>query len=136
MGKNGNGEGNIRQRKDGRYEARYCIETADGLKRRSVYGTTRRDVADKLAAKLANKENEDKQPVQTSMTVREFFGEYEEAIRDTIKRRSYETSRDIIRLHILPEFGTMKLTGLTRQHIQRMYTRKRARGLSASRVKR
>lgn len=132
MGKNGNGEGNIRQRKDGRYEARY--HDANG-NRRSVYGKTRKDVAEKLAAKLANKEAE---PVQThtSITVRDFFAEYLEAIKDTIKRRSYETSNDIIREHLNPEFGGMYLTDLDRRSIQSMYTRKRDSGLSAARVKR
>jgi integrase len=135
VGKNGNGEGNIRLRKDGRYEARYCVDTPEGLKRRSIYGKTRKDVADKLTAKLANMEAEPVQ-TQTSMTVRDFFGEYENAIRDTIKRRSYETSRDIIRLHILPEFGDFRLTHLDRVHIQRLYRQKRDNGLSAARVKR
>jgi hypothetical protein len=78
VGKNGNGEGNIRQRKDGRYEGRYCVDTPEGLRRRSIYGKTRKEVADKLAEKLANRVNEPTQPVQTSITVREFFTEYEE----------------------------------------------------------
>lgn len=137
MGKNGNGEGNIRQRRDGRYEARYCVETPEGPKRRSIYGTTRKEVADKLAVKLANKEDEAKQPAPAkNITVRAFFGEYLEAIRDSIKRRSYETSRDIIRIHLNPEFGGKRLKDLDRRSIQAMYTRKRGAGLSASRVKR
>lgn len=42
--KNGNGEGSRpRQRADGPWEARYCIETPDVLKRRSVYGKTRKE---------------------------------------------------------------------------------------------
>ena len=109
--KNGNGEGNIRQRKDGRYEARYCVEMPEGLKRRSVYGTTRKEVAEKLAEKLANKGDEPTRLALTGITVQEFFGEYEEAIRDSIKRRSFETSRDYSKrarkspLKIAPNMG-------------------------------
>ena len=136
MAKKGNGEGNIRQRKDGRYEARYCADTPEGLKRRSVYGKTRKEVADKLAEKLSKKDDEPTRPVQKGTTVQEFFVEYEETIRHTIKRRSYQTSRDVIRLHLLPEFGTMTLTNLDRKHIQRMYSRKRDAGLSPATVKR
>jgi integrase len=137
VAKRGNGEGSKpRQRADGRWEARYCVDTPEGLKRRSVYGKTRKEVAEKLAGKLANKDDERIQPIQNGITVREFFGEYEEAIRHTIKRRSFQTTHDVVRLHILPEFGTMRLTNLDRKHIQRMYTRKQDDGLSPATVKR
>jgi hypothetical protein len=111
VGKNGNGEGNIRQRPDGRWEARYCVETPEGPKRRSVYGKTRKEVAEKLAVKLANKDTEPVQKVeQATITARDFFAEYLAAMKDTIKRRSYETSNDIIRLH---EGRGGSTTGLT-----------------------
>ena len=136
VGKNGNGEGNIRQRPDGRWEARYCVETSEGPKRRSVYGKTRKEAAEKLAAKIANKDTEPVQKVeQTTITARDFFAEYLAAMKDTIKRRSYETSNAIIRLHLNPEFGIMSLTDVDRKGIQSMYARKRE-SLSAARVKR
>jgi len=47
-----------------------------------------------------------------------------------MKRRSFETYRDIARKYLLPAFGTMKLSELTREHVQKMYARKReTRGL-------
>ncbi len=134
MGRNGDGEGNIRQRPDGRWEARY--HDKDG-KRRSVYGKSRQDVANKLASKIANKDSEPEEETSDSnIKVEDFFGEYLAAIKDSIKRRSYETSKDIIRLHLNPEFGGKRLKDLDRRTIQAMYTRKRDGGLSASRVKR
>ena len=137
MAKRGNGEGSKpRQRADGRWEARYCIETADGLKRRSVYGKTRKEVADKLAAKIANKDSEPVQTDDAGVKVEDFFAEYLAAIKDSIKRRSYETSADIIRVHLNPEFGRKRLKDLDRKCIQAMYTRKRDGGLSPARVKR
>ncbi len=106
VGKNGNGEENVRQRSDGRWEARYCVETPEGLKRRSVYGKTRKEVAEKLAVKLANKDTEPVQEVeQSSITARDFFAEYLVTMKDTLKRRSYETSNDIIRLHLTRSSG-------------------------------
>src|SRR4028118_32184 len=112
VGKNGNGEGNIRRRPDGRWEARYCVETTEGLKRRSVYSWTRQDVANKLTAKIANKATElvEQATTEEAIKVRDFFGEYLAAVKDTIKRRSCKTSDDIIRLHLNPEFGGMNLT--------------------------
>jgi integrase len=132
VGKNGNGEGNIRQRPDGRWEGRYHDATG---KRRSVYGKTRQDAANKLAAKIANKVCAETTQDAT-ITAREFFAEYLEAVRDTIKRRSYETSADIIRVHLNPEFAGKRLRDIDRKSIQGMYSRKRDNGLSASRVKR
>src|ERR671920_2378553 len=52
MGRRGNGEGSISRRKDGRWEAKY---TAEGAKRRVLYGKTRKEVADKLAKALADR---------------------------------------------------------------------------------
>jgi integrase len=131
--KNGNGEGSRpRQRADGRWEARYWA----GEKRRSVYGSTRKEAADKLAKAIANIEEPHAKFVTSNMTVQEFFAQYDDAVRDIMKRRSLETYRDIARLHLLPAFGSKKLKDLTREHVQRMYSRKRDAGLSAARVRR
>jgi integrase len=75
-------------------------------------------------------------PVATDLTVRKFFVQYDDAVKDTMKRRSLETYRDIARLHLLPAFGGKKLTELTREDVQRMYSQKRDAGLSAARVRR
>lgn len=130
--KRGNGEGGKpRQRPDGRWEARYYV---DG-KRRSVYGKTRKEVATKLINALATKD--DVLAFEPSnVTIREFFAQYEDVAKDTMKRRSFETYRDIARKHLLPTFGSLKLKDLTREHVQRMYSRKRGAGLSTARVRR
>ena len=48
--KRGNGEGSRpRKRPDGRWEARYTVHTSEGPKRKTMYGRTRQEVADKLA---------------------------------------------------------------------------------------
>jgi integrase len=131
--KNGNGEGSRpRERADGRWEARYWV----GGKRYSVYGSTRKEAADRLARAVANSEEPHPTSVAKNITVREFFAQYDDAVRDTMKRRSLETYRDIARLHLLPAFGAKKLKNLTREHVQRMYSQKRDAGLSAARVRR
>jgi integrase len=128
--KNGNGEGSRpRERADGRWETRYWV---DG-KGRSVYGNTRKEAAEKLAKALANKETP---PAfkPTNIIVRDFFAEYQNAVQHTLKRRSFENVRDVIRLHLLPKFGSTKLMYLTRGQVQGVYTRKLDAGLSAARV--
>jgi hypothetical protein len=109
--KNSNGEGSRpRERSDGRWEARYW---KDG-KRRSVYGSTRKEAADKLVKAMASIDEPLTNFQPTNITVREFFEQYDDVARDTMKRRSYETYRDIARLHLLPALGTMKLRALGR----------------------
>jgi integrase len=54
MGKRGNGEGSITRRKDGLYMARYTVETSLGVKRKAVYAKTRKEVAEKLTAAMAD----------------------------------------------------------------------------------
>ncbi len=130
--KRGNGEGGKpRQRPDGRWEARYYI---DG-KRRSVYGQSRKEAATKLIDALATKD-EPTPFVPSDVTIREFFAQYENVAKDTMKRRSYETYRDIARKHLLPTVGSLKIKDLTREQVQRMYSQKRDAGLSAARVRR
>ncbi len=70
-----------------------------------------------------------------NITLGEFLAQYEDAVRDTMKRRSFETYLDIARLHLLPAFGNTKLEDMTRGQVQRMYARKRDEGLSAARVR-
>lgn len=134
--KRGNGEGSRpRKRPDGRWEARYYADTPDGRKRKTLYGKTRKEVADRLARALTEQET----PaafVPSNITVREFFAQYEDVARETMKRRSFETYQDIARLHLLPALGSLKLKDLTREHVQRMYANKRGAGLSAARVRR
>src|SRR5688572_22922714 len=51
----GNGEGTITRRKDGRWEAKYTVNTAKGPKRRALYGRTRAEVAEKLTTALSDR---------------------------------------------------------------------------------
>ncbi len=85
--KNGNGDGTRpSKRPDGRWEARYWAETPTGRKRRSVYGSYRKEVADKLAEATTTK---DDAPVVMPMniTVSEFLNRHLEVSKETLKKR-------------------------------------------------
>jgi hypothetical protein len=128
--KNGNGEGSRpRKRPDGHWEARYWSEG----RRRSAYGGTRKEAAEKLAKACHGHICRGREPptsfVPPSITLSEFLAQYEDAVRYTMKRRSFETYLDIARLHLLPAFRNTKLKDLTREQVQRMYARKRDEGL-------
>lgn len=58
----------IRQNKDGRYEARYVDRFS---KRKSIYGTSKVEIKNKLAEALA--ENEEKKNVKKRMTISQWY---------------------------------------------------------------
>lgn len=122
--KNGNG-GGTRPRKgpDGRWEARYWAETPTGRKRRSAYESYRKEVADKLAAAMTTKVDA---PVAMpiNITVSEFLNRHLEVSKETLKRRTWESRDDTVRVHLIPTLGHLKLKELTREHIQYLYTTK------------
>ncbi len=95
-----------------------------GGRRRSIYGKTRKEVADKLADALAEKDDV-AVFVPSNITVAEFLAQYEDVVRGTMKRRSLETYQSIAKVHLLPEFGALKLADLGREQVKRMYPRKR-----------
>jgi integrase len=98
----GNGEGTITRRKDGRWEARYTVHTTSGPKRRALYGKTRKEAAEKLAGAVA-----DRNSGLTFDTGKTTVGEYldrwlSDAVRDTVRQRTYERYEQIARVHITP----------------------------------
>ncbi len=90
-------------------------------------------MADKLVKVIATKVSSAFVP--TNMAVGRFLAQYEDAIRDTMKRCNFETYLNIDRLHLLPAFGKIRLKDLRREYVQRMYARKWDEGLSAARVR-
>jgi integrase len=125
----------IKRRKDGRYEARYSVETAEGSKRRSVYGKTRDEVAVKLAKAIEGAKDETPETKPTDVTVREFFqGMHDDAVRHAVKRRTYESYRCIVNRHIIPALGNHRLSKLTTRDVQGFYGRLLASGLSPKTV--
>ena len=54
--KRGNGEGSIGRRKGGGWMAQYTVHTAEGRKRRTLYGKTRVEAAKKLTKALSDLE--------------------------------------------------------------------------------
>jgi integrase len=54
--KRGNGEGSISRRKNGGWMAQYSVYTAEGRKRKTIYGKTRAEVSEKLTKALADRD--------------------------------------------------------------------------------
>jgi integrase len=127
----GNHEGSIRQRSDGKWEARIML---DGVSK-SLYGRTRQDVASRLAAII--RDHDKGLPIirDERQTVGRYLEEWIEGVRPQIEPSSWRRYDDCVRLHLIPELGGIKLTSLSAQHIQAMYARKMAAGLSGTTVR-
>jgi integrase len=130
MGKRGNGEGSIYQRKDGRWVGQYLVHTAKGPKYRYIYGKTRAEVAAKLTKAMADR---DGGIVFDAGTLR--LGDYldrwlSDSVRDTVRENTYIRYEGIVRLHIKPSLGSVKLKSLTSAHVRGLYREKLDAGLS------
>jgi integrase len=130
----GNGEGSITRRRDGRWEARYTAHTPSGPKRKAVYGKTRKEVADKLAKTLADCASGFVFDAE-GMTVGEYLDRWlEDSDRNSVRGSTHERHREIVRLHIRPALGRVKLSKLTPGHAQGLYRDKLDAGLAPATV--
>ncbi len=119
----GHGEGGVRQRPDGTWEARI----SDGMKpntqgklvraRRSVYGKTRAEVAAKL--KVVLREQQQGLPTTNErLTVGEFLATYLALIEPLVRPSTYRSYEQNIRLYLLPALGRRSLAKLTPREVQ------------------
>jgi integrase len=133
VGKRGNGEGSISRRKDGLYMARYTVQTADGPKRRTIYGKkgeSREDVAAKLTKAMADRDGGITYDAG-KLTVEEHLRRWlSDSVRDTVRQRTYERYESIVRVHLIPAIGRIKLKTLTPAHVRALYRAKLDAGLA------
>ena len=114
------GSGTITKRKDGRWEARYTSGTdpATGkLIRHSIYGKTQKEVASKLREVTRDiDEGSFIEPAQ--YTVAEWMKTYLDEYTMNLKPYALHSYEAVIRNHITPALGKIKLQALTTVQIQ------------------
>jgi integrase len=131
----GNNEGSIYRRKDGYWVGQYGVETAEGTKTRYIYGKTRAAVAEKLTRALADR-NGGLTYDARKLTVGEYVERWiEDSVRDTVRQRTYERYEQIVRVHIKPVLGRVKLSALTPAHVRALYREKLDAGLAPRTVR-
>ena len=118
----GNGEGSIYpHKKKGKrvgYRGAYTIHTPEGPKRRYVTGKDRDEVREKLTKAMADR---DGGLVFDAGNLR--VGDYmtrwlEDSARGTVRQSTFERYGQMIRLHIVPALGRLKLKALTPAHVR------------------
>ena len=134
MSRRGNGEGTITRRKDGRWEARYTVVTANGPKRKVLYGKTRADVSAKLTKAMADRDVGLVFDAAGS-TVGDYLDRWlSDAVKGTVRESTYSRDKYLVTNHIKPALGRLKLKNLNAMHLQGLYRERLDSGLSASTV--
>lgn len=127
----GHNEGSIYQRKDGLWVASVSVgrDATGKVKRRDIYGHTRKEVAERLTQLLA--EAQQGVPLDpTRQTIGDFLTRWlEDSVRGTLRPATYISYNGAIK-HILPTLGSVPLAKLTPQHLQRLYREKQEEGLT------
>lgn len=131
------GAGNIRQRKDGRWEARYTTGSDPGTGKqiqKSIYGTSQKEVLAKLQqVHVALKDGTYTEP--TKMTVGAWADVWEAEYLGGIKQSTQASYRGHIRNHIKPALGHTPLQKLKPHQIQAFYNTLHRGGTSAKTIK-
>lgn len=131
MARRCNGEGSIRQRKDGTWEGRY-YDKHDNNKQKSVYGSTQAEVVKKIQyiqCMQGNKQYIQNNDILMDVWMKIWIDNY----TSHLKPLTVSSYRTIIRNHLKPYFGDMHLREITTESIQSMYNQKRAK-LSAKTI--
>jgi len=114
--------------------ARYTVQTAEGPRRKTLYGKTRAEVAEKLTRAMADRDNGLDFDAK-NVRVGEYLDKWlTDAVRDTVRPSTYERHEALIRLHIRPTLGRLKLKVLTPAHVQGLYRDRLDSGLAPATV--
>jgi integrase len=123
--RNAHGSGTIRERKDGRWEARYYVgyDPVTGKPiRKSIMGHTQQEVRKKLNAITAAIDNgEYKEP--SKLTTEDWFKIWIKEYTLNLKPLTLKSYNTQINNHIIPNLGRVKLSALAPHHIQKFYNK-------------
>src|SRR5437870_4471536 len=126
-----NHEGTIYKRQDGRWVASV---TLPGGKRKSFYGQTRQEVAQKLTVGL--KARLDGMPLPSDqLKVGRYLQEWLDSVRPGLRYGSWRRYGQLLRIHVIPSLGHLPLTRLGPHHLQQLYADRLATGLTPTTVR-
>src|SRR3954469_22458728 len=132
MGRRGNNEGSIFQRKsDGKWVGK--ITLGDGS-RQTFYGKTRKEVSEKLTA-LLHDQQRGMLATGPNISMQEYLENWLENIhKPTIRPSTYLNYQKLLHNYLIPGLGKIKLQKLAPQQVQAFYSQKISDGLSPKTV--
>ena len=115
--------------------SQYTVYTAEGRKRRTLYGRTRQEVANKLAKSLSDREDGIIFDAGKT-TVREYLSRWlSDSVKGTVRTSTFERHEQIIRVHLVPTLGRIKLKTLTPANVRGLHREKLDAGLAPATVR-
>jgi integrase len=132
MGKRSHGEGSLFRNKQGYWVAEVTLPSG---KRKRKYSKVQKDAKTWLLGQ--RKAISEAMWVESdSITVSAFLDRYMADVgAHTLRPKTYETYSYLIRMHVKPEIGSVRLTSLSAAHLQHLYTTKLNEGLSRRTVR-
>ena len=132
------GSGSIRQRADGTWEARLTVGTDPGTGkpiRKSVYGRSQAEARKRMTATQRAIDNGTYQAPDKT-TVSQWLDTWMETFCAVkVKPLTFSSYAVAIKNHIKPSLGALRLQAIRGVHVQKLYNRMTADGLSAKTVK-
>lgn len=129
--RNANKMGSVRKRSDGRYEGRY---TAPDGRQRSIYGTSQTTTTEALRAAMHDVDNGTwLEP--SRMTLNQWFDIWLSDYQGHTTGRTVETYTAVIKRHMRPLFGSVKLADFSPIHVRRMVSSMTKSGCAPTTVK-
>lgn len=122
--KRANGEGNIRKRKDGRWEGRYTAGYDSSTGKRiikNVLGRTQAEVKEKLKAAMAESQVLDVSREDEYTVAAWLKTWYELYAKPNIRVATADRYRLMIETYTIPRIGKIKLKKLTSRDLQKLY---------------
>jgi integrase len=110
--------------------ARYTVETPDGPKRKTIYGKKYGEVEKKLNEARANADQGLVYDAAKLTTGEYLTAWLADSVKDTVRQRTYERYESLVRVHIVPTLGRVKLKNLTPAHVRGFYREKLDSGLA------
>lgn len=129
------GEGHIRRRADGRYEAQVALGYYNGKRvRKSIYGKSESEVVKKKTALLAL-HGLGGVALPDKMTVADMMTEWLEYKATTVKTTTLDGYEGVVTRHINPRLGRMLLQKLEAGHLDGLYRAMHKKGLSRNYIR-
>jgi integrase len=127
----GKGDGNISQRKDGRWSAYISVP---GRGRKYVYGKTRQEAVSELR-RLQRSLSAGRLVSSSRLRLGPFLESWLVAVAPNLRAQSLRRYQQVLGDHVIPALGARLLTRLEPEEIQRVYAAKIRDGLSPATVR-
>jgi len=100
-------------------------------KRKGIYGKTKEEVRDSIK-ELIRIQDSGQSPHTGMILMKDYLNEWLELIKPTLKHKSYDAYESLLRIHLIPQLGHIRLSKLTPEHISGAWVRMLKEGHSAT----